>query len=152
MRKREGIMGNIQQRVPGEKAGRIELNQADSSDWEQLPGIGPILASRIVKYRNRLGGFVRREQLLEVYGIDTALYLKLANRLQEETRPNELLHWQTTGYETLSRHPYIGRFIAGKIIRFREQNKNYPERMSPQNWLFVDSLMMEKLRPYLSKP
>ncbi len=35
----------------------IELNSADSASLEKLPGIGPALASRIIRYRSRLGGF-----------------------------------------------------------------------------------------------
>lgn len=130
----------------------LSLNHADSAAWERLPDIGPVLASRIVKYRNKLGGFVRREQLLEVFGLDTAVYMKIAPQLEMSSSPNQLLDWINADRETLGKHPYIGRYIASKIIRYREQNKHVPERMSPEKWLFLDSLKLEKLKPYLSKP
>ncbi|MBR4803620.1 MAG: helix-hairpin-helix domain-containing protein, partial [Bacteroidales bacterium] len=47
---------------------KIELNTADTSDLKELRGIGSGYAKRIVKYRERLGGFCKPEQLLEVYG------------------------------------------------------------------------------------
>lgn len=50
----------------------LELNCADASELEQLPGIGAALAERIVDYRSQIGGFRNREQLLEVSGIGEA--------------------------------------------------------------------------------
>lgn len=47
----------------------IDVNKADSAGFEKLYGIGPKLASRIVKYREWLGGFTHVEQVKEVYGI-----------------------------------------------------------------------------------
>ncbi len=50
----------------------LELNRADASELEQLPGIGAALAERIVDYRSQVGGFRNREQLMEVSGIGEA--------------------------------------------------------------------------------
>ncbi|NDF99641.1 MAG: helix-hairpin-helix domain-containing protein, partial [Chitinophagia bacterium] len=52
----------------------MSLNESDSVSLEKLPGIGPVLASRIIRYREKLGGFYHRSQLREVYGIDDSLY------------------------------------------------------------------------------
>ena len=60
----------------------VELNTSDSIALENLPGIGPAFANRIIKYRNRLGGFIKTEQLLEVYGVDTALYNRILPQIQ----------------------------------------------------------------------
>ena len=48
----------------------VELNMADTTTLKKVPGIGPVFANRIVKYRNLLGGFYAVSQLREVYGID----------------------------------------------------------------------------------
>jgi competence protein ComEA len=53
------------QRVPG----RLDLNRATVSDFESLPGIGPVLAKRIVEYRMANGPFQTVEQLQRVKGI-----------------------------------------------------------------------------------
>lgn len=50
----------------------LELNQTTAEELEQLPGIGTVLAARIVEYRTKIGGFLYREQLLEVEGIGDA--------------------------------------------------------------------------------
>ncbi len=47
----------------------VHLNTATEADLVQLPGIGPVLAKRILEYRRQVGGFKRIEQLLEVKGI-----------------------------------------------------------------------------------
>lgn len=48
----------------------LEINQASRNELEKLKGIGPSYAKWIVKYRERLGGFTSRDQLLEVYRIE----------------------------------------------------------------------------------
>jgi competence protein ComEA len=60
----------------------ISLNSTDTAEWKKIPGIGSVYASRIVKYRKRLGGFARKEQLLEVYGVDSELYARIAPYIQ----------------------------------------------------------------------
>lgn len=53
--------------------GRIRLNQATADELTALPGIGPVLAQRIVDHRDELGGFEQAEDLLEVSGIGERL-------------------------------------------------------------------------------
>ena len=50
----------------------IDLNEAGVEKLEKLPGVGPVLAERIVKYRNREGGFASVDELNEVSGIGPA--------------------------------------------------------------------------------
>jgi competence protein ComEA len=52
-----------------EESGRINLNTASRRELEELPGIGPTLAERIVTYRERKGGFRSVEELKQVSGI-----------------------------------------------------------------------------------
>ncbi|HEY7563396.1 MAG TPA: ComEA family DNA-binding protein [Acidimicrobiia bacterium] len=52
--------------------GRVHLNRATASDLEALPGVGPVLAARIVTFREENGPFETIEDLLEVPGIGEA--------------------------------------------------------------------------------
>ena len=54
---------------PPESAGLLDLNCATQAQLEALPGIGPVLARRILETRDQLGGFQSLEELLEVPGI-----------------------------------------------------------------------------------
>jgi|GEM_PF-1005570 len=47
----------------------IILNDADRQELESLPGVGPVIAARIIEYRERHGGFNALEELIEVKGI-----------------------------------------------------------------------------------
>ncbi|HWB89080.1 MAG TPA: ComEA family DNA-binding protein [Acidimicrobiia bacterium] len=66
---------------PGD--GLISLNRATAAELEELPGVGPVLAERIVAHRDARGGFERVEDLLEVPGIGEA---KLAS-IRDLVRP-----------------------------------------------------------------
>ena len=52
----------------------IELNSADTTELKQLRGIGSKLSQRIVKYRKKIGGFTRKEQLKDIYGLSEETY------------------------------------------------------------------------------
>ena len=59
--------------VPGGPAGPIDINSADAQTLQTLPGIGPVLADRIVAHRGAQGPFTSVEQLLDVSGIGPAI-------------------------------------------------------------------------------
>lgn len=60
----------------------IDLNEAGVKKLEKLPGVGPVLAERIVKYRNNEGGFASVDELNEVSGIGPATL----KQIKEEAR------------------------------------------------------------------
>jgi len=61
----------------GRDAKTLDLNRADARDLEALPGIGPVLAARIIAFRQRQGSFGRVEELLGVRGVGPRLYERL---------------------------------------------------------------------------
>lgn len=64
---------------PSTGAGRVDLNSASAGQLEALPGIGPVLAGRIVEYRSSHGRFERVRDLLSVPGIGDAKFADLAS-------------------------------------------------------------------------
>ena len=62
----------------GSGSGPVDLNAATVADLDALPGIGPVLAQRIVEHRERSGPFRSVEQLDDVPGIGPATYAELA--------------------------------------------------------------------------
>ncbi|CAA9242652.1 MAG: Late competence protein ComEA, DNA receptor [uncultured Blastococcus sp.] len=64
--------------VPGPSDGRVDLNRAGAAELDALPGIGPVLAQRIVDHREREGPFRSVEQLDDVPGIGPAIAAELA--------------------------------------------------------------------------
>jgi len=57
--------------------GRLDLNQASYQELMELPGIGPVMAQRILEYRARTGGFSKVEELAEVKGVGAKRVEKL---------------------------------------------------------------------------
>lgn len=129
---------------------QIDINTADSLALLDLPGIGPAFAGRIVRYRERLGGFVRLEQLAEVYGIDSTRYAALAPLLKTNGTVLHQIDPLTAAEADLANHPYIGKVLARRWVAFREQRKG---RLSCNDLSLVhglDAQRLAKLQPYLA--
>ncbi|MCI5057982.1 MAG: helix-hairpin-helix domain-containing protein [Flavobacteriales bacterium] len=101
----------------------IELNGATQEDLERLRGIGPTYAKRIIKFRNLLGGFVRKSQLQEVYGIDSAnFHENLKNNVTINKSIVSKININTDSLKHLARHPYISWDLAKQILNYRKRN------------------------------
>jgi competence protein ComEA len=68
--------------APPRNAGPIAINRASAKELEALDGIGPVLASRIIAYRNANGPFVTLEALLEVSGIGPAKFAQFKEKIR----------------------------------------------------------------------
>ena len=100
----------------------LRLNTADSIDLIYLPGIGPYYARKIIQYRERLGGFATKDQLLEIYGIDKERFDLFAERIDVDTNDVTKVDLKVATFEQLSGNPYIGGYVARAIIRYREKS------------------------------
>lgn len=97
---------------------KIDINEADSAAFETLPGIGKFFASRMVSYREELGGYSYPEQLMDIWHFDSEKYDGLKDLIT--VGPAEQYHLWTLPESELARHPYIGRGAAHGIILFRD--------------------------------
>lgn len=97
---------------------KIDINKADSAAFDSLPGIGGWFASRMVSYRESLGGYSFPEQLMDIYHFDREKYEGLKD-LITCSKPEAYPLWSLPEDE-LSKHPYIGKEAAHGIVLFRE--------------------------------
>ena len=127
----------------------IELNKATQEEFENLKGIGPVLAQRICKYRNLLGGFSSIRQLNEVFGIIDSIVKVNESILSIDKSLIEKININRTDFRTLSRHPYISDYEAKAIIHYREM-KGF---VASFNELVINNLISDsvltKLTDYL---
>ena len=108
-----------------------DINAADSAAFDNLPGIGPYYAARMVEYRDRLGGYSYPEQLMEIKNFDTERFDNLKDLIS--VGPHEAFGLWTLGEDELSDHPYIDRHAAHAIVLFRDN--------SPKEEWTVDALL-----------
>lgn len=127
----------------------IELNTADTAEWKKIRGIGTVLASRIVKFRDRMGGFAQKEQLYEVYGLDSLLVQENWNKWLLNVPAKKIL-LNTTTEEELGQHPYVGKKIAKVIVNYRSQHGPYKTAKDLEAIVLLDKEKIKKLEPYLS--
>lgn len=69
-------------RVVKKKVGPININRATAGELDSLPGIGPVLASRIIDYRKANGPFLSIEDLQKVSGIGSAKFAQFKNKVR----------------------------------------------------------------------
>lgn len=107
-----------------EKKVMVELNSADTLQLQELRGIGPGFARRIVKYREKLGGYYAKEQLMEVYGFTDSLYKQVSPHVTVDASKIQKLNINEFGIAELKRHPYISFFEAKAIVEYRNSLKS----------------------------
>lgn len=128
----------------------IDINEADSNALVSLPGIGNKLASRIINFRNRLGGFVSVEQLAETYGLPDSTFQLIKKQLQCEHPAITTISINTSDAKQLKAHPYMTWNIANAIVRYREQHGNYTNLADLQKIEIISPEYYLKISPYLS--
>ncbi len=127
----------------------IELNTTDSVELIKIYGVGAVFASRILKYRNLLGGYTHPSQLVEVYGIDSGKFENIKHNFTAcDTAKINQLNINTADFKKLLKHPYISYEFVKFIVNARkvEKIKSVDDLREPK--YISDSLFM-KLRPYL---
>ncbi len=135
---------SYQQRKP-----KIDLNSCDSASLEALPGIGPVLSARIIRYRNLLGGFASVSQLSEVYGLPEETFNMISGRLTADSSAIKKININTADYKQLIRLPYFDRYEVAAILKYRELKG----RVKDLNELIENGLItkekLAKVRAYL---
>jgi competence protein ComEA len=100
----------------------IDLNSSDSAVLVSLPGIGPVLSARIIKYRHLLGGFASVDQLKEVYGLSVETFDLIKGRVYADSSLIARININSSGYKELSRLPYFEKYEVVAILKYRELN------------------------------
>ncbi|MEM8765529.1 MAG: helix-hairpin-helix domain-containing protein [Bacteroidota bacterium] len=109
---------------PTKKEARVkDLNSVTASELKKVYGIGEKLSVRIIKFRDRLGGFLIDEQLYDVYGLDSATVEKTLKRFRVLQVPKiDKINLLTASAEELASLVYIRRNVAENIVVYRETN------------------------------
>ena len=127
----------------------IEINSADSAQLEGLKGIGPAFASRIYRYRDRLGGFYSKSQLREVYGIDSLKYAEIKDQIDIDPSSVKKININTAVFDDLKRHPYLSYKQMNAIIQYRKQHGSYTSINDLKKIVILNEEILRKIEPYI---
>lgn len=127
----------------------FDLNKADSIDLVQLRGIGPSYARRIIRYREKLGGYANIEQLQEVYGMTEETYRAITPFLSVSSKPYRPLNPNTATLQQLRDHPYLNYYQARAIIDWRTKGHIYTTMDDLHVLSLLDDSTIAKISPYL---
>ena len=132
------------------KVQKLELNTASVEDLENIKGIGPFFAKQIIKYRDRLGGFASKEQILEVWKMTIETYDKLIPQIEIDKSKIRKLKINEVTPEELKNHPYLNWSQVNSIVKMRMQRTKFNAIDEIQESKLIDAETFEKLIPYLS--
>ena len=116
----------------------VDLNTVDSTTLVELPQIGPYTASRIVEFREKLGGFVNKEQLLDVKGMDEARFAAIQPYINFGAVEIRKVDVNRADFKTLVHHPYLNYEQVKRIFNQREK------RGMIKNWEQLETLLKEE--------
>ena len=98
-----------------------DLNVATGEDLKAINGIGERLSTRIIKFRDRLGGFLVAEQLYDVYGLEPQVVERALERFKVLNPPQiEKININTASVEMLTKLIYLQRKVANNIVSYRD--------------------------------
>lgn len=127
----------------------VNINMADTIQLTDIRGIGPAFARRIARYRERLGGFYNKEQLLEVYGIDTLKFMQIKDQIVLNPSDIKKINVNTADFEDFKRHPYLNFKQMNAIIQYRKQHGDYKNSADLNKILILTPEIIQKIAPYL---
>ncbi len=128
----------------------IDINNADSGAYITLPGIGPGYAKRIIKFRDKLGGFYKVDQVGETFGLPDSTFQRIKGYLKVSEENIKRININTATIDELKQHPYIRYQLANAIIQYRSQHGNFSSVDDIRKIMLITDDVFIKVAPYLS--
>jgi DNA uptake protein ComE-like DNA-binding protein len=128
---------------------RIDINISDSATLIKLPGIGPVLSARIIKYRRLLGGFARIDQLKEVYGLPVETFELIKGLIFADSLAVTRININSAGYKELSHFPYFEKYEVKAILKYRELKGRITKITDLTENKLITEEKARKVSPYL---
>ena len=128
----------------------INLNTADTTEFMKIYGIGAFYAKQIIRYREKLGGYITKEQLFEVWKMTPEAYEKIKDHVFISEKDVKRININSVTIEELKVHPYLKWNQANSIIKMRIQRNGFKNIEEIKESVLIDSETYEKLFPYLS--
>jgi competence protein ComEA len=128
----------------------VDINSADTLQLDEIKGVGAAFARRIANYRNKLGGFYKKEQLLEVYGLDSLKYNEIKDQIKINAANINKININTAEFNDLKNHPYLKYKQINAIINYRKQHGKYNSIDDLKKVIILTPQIIQNITPYLS--
>jgi DNA uptake protein ComE-like DNA-binding protein len=100
-----------------------DINTATALELKVINGVGEKLSARIVKFRDRLGGFVDDEHVSEVYGLEPVVVQRIIERFKVLSPPEIIkVNINTASVSEMSKLIYLNYTISNAISQYRKEN------------------------------
>jgi len=100
-----------------------DLNTVTAQDLQKISGIGEKLSARIIKFRDRLGGFLIDEQLYDVYGLEKDVVKRTLNEFRVISKPKIVkINVNIATASELSKLIYLQKHVSESIVNYRNLN------------------------------
>jgi competence protein ComEA len=127
----------------------VDINLCDTTQLQELKGIGSAYSKRIIKYRESLGGFISIHQLKEVYGITDEIFNQISPNLKISNTIINQIDINHVNEEQLKKHPYIGWKLAKPIIAYRKSHGKFAAVSDIKKIHLITDEIYSKIAPYL---
>lgn len=138
----------IETKTPKAANPLVELNSADSAYLTKVKGIGPFYAKSIVKYRTQLGGFVNKEQLMEIWKFDQEKFDAIKELIFVDESEIKKININTCTASEL-KHPYVNWNVANAIVNYRAKHGLFKSIAEIKKTDLIDEETYRKIFPYL---
>lgn len=135
--------------APDSVSGPVELNGADSAALVAVRGIGPLTAGRIVRYRERLGGFARIGQLREIEGMTDENYRRILQQIWVDSSKIQKIDINFALPLQLRDHPYLPERVLNRLLKYRQLKGGWRSIRDLTEQHIISEQQAEKLSPYL---
>jgi competence protein ComEA len=130
---------------------KVNINTAGAKELTNLKGINSEkYGAIIIKYRNELGGFNKKEQLLEVWNMQEETYNGFVDQVIIGNYEPPKININTSSTKELKAHPYIDWKIANAIFKYRKANGNYKKVEDLKKIHLINNETYLKITPYLT--
>lgn len=122
------------------------INLASIEDLDKLPLIGEGRAKAIISYRDKLGGFISIDQLLELKCIPDSVFQVLQSHIFTDGKINRALNINADSLF----HPYLPKSFAKMIVSYRQQHGNYQRIEDLRILPLYDDKIIRKIASYIT--
>ena len=128
----------------------IDIAHADSLELIKIKGVGNVIANRIIKYRDKLGGFYSKNQLKEVYGISEDYIATILKQTTLSSTEVSQLSLNNDSFKRFVNHPYLQYEDVKKIFEHKQTTGGFNQVKDLQRFNILPDSIFSKVAPYLT--